>query len=94
MKCPQCGKDENRVFSVPDNFMLPVKFRNRLCLACGYRFITEERATGHTWGRGAQDGDTVPMFTDDETYIHRREQAKAERDRRIADRIAQQLKRK
>lgn len=94
MKCPKCSKDQNRVFSVPDNFMLPVKFRNRLCLACGHRFITEERDTGHTWGKGAQDGDTVPLFEDDENYIQRREQAKEERDKRIADRIARQMRTK
>lgn len=92
MRCPQCQKDNNRVFSVRDNFMLPHKLRNRLCLECGHRFVTEEKAVGITWGRGARDQNTPDLFEQEATYVHRREKARQERERAFARRIAKYMK--
>ena len=85
MRCPrkECGEDDNVVYGTRESFMLPTKIRKRICLSCGYRWITEERDTGMTWGDRNSDAQTIDMFEDDETYIHRRKRAQDERMKRF-----------
>lgn len=88
MKCPrtECGEDDNRVYRTDESFLLSTVVRYRLCLACGHRWITEEKDTGRTWGK-KHDEQTIDMFEHDETYIHRRRRAQEQRVMRLIARV-------
>lgn len=94
MRCPnkECGEDHNRVVFTRESFLLPHKLRHRICLACGHRWITEEKDTGLTWGNVDGDTATMELFPEDELYVQRRERVKEEQQQRLARNIARYIK--